>query len=99
MDAAFANGLAAIIDFLLNMVQVLVIASVLISWVGADSRNSIVQMIYQATEPMYRPIRRFTSRFPGPFDWAPLVVLLIIVFLQKSVVFYLRQYATYPSLP
>jgi len=93
MTAAFASGLSAALDFVLQMVQVLVIASVLISWLGADPNNGIVQMIRQTTEPIYRPLRRLTSRIPGPIDWAPMLVLLIIVFLQKSVGFYLQKIA------
>ena len=92
MDAAIASGLAGVISFILSMVQILVLASIIVSWVG-DPNNQIVQMIYAVTEPIYRPIRRFTNRIPGPFDWAPIAVILIIIFLQKSVVFYLNQYA------
>ncbi len=86
------SGLAAVIEFLLTIVQFLVFASVIVSWVG-DRNNQIVQMIYSITEPMYRPLRRFTSRIPGPFDWAPLAVLAIVIFLQASVVGWLKSLA------
>lgn len=92
MDAALASSLAAVIHFVLNIVQLLVIASIIVSWVG-DRSNSIVQMIYQVTEPMYRPIRKLTRNIPGPFDWAPLGVLLIIVAIERGVVAYLEAYA------
>ena len=92
MDAAIAQGLAGVISLVLNIVQVLVIASIVVSWVG-DPSNQIVQMIYSVTEPIYRPLRRLTSRIPGPFDWAPVAVIMIIIFLERSVVFYLQQYA------
>lgn len=77
MDAALASTLAGVISFILNIVQFLVLASVVVSWIG-DTRHPIVQMIYSVTEPMYRPIRKFTSRIPGPLDWAPIAVLLIV---------------------
>lgn len=93
MSAALANGLAAVIEVILNMVQVLIFASIIVSWVGADPRNQIVQMIGRMTEPLYRPLRGITSKIPGPFDWAPMILILIIIFLQKSVVAYLRSYA------
>ena len=83
MDAAIAQGLAGVISFILSVVQILVLASIVVSWVG-DPNNQIVQMIYSVTEPIYRPIRRYTNKIPGPFDWAPIVVILIIIFLQKS---------------
>lgn len=92
MDAAFASSLAAIIGFILNIVQLLVIASVIVSWVG-DPSNSIVQMISSVTEPMYRPIRKLTRNIPGPIDWAPMGVLLIVIAIERGVVAYLNAYA------
>lgn len=85
------NGLAFVLDLVFNLVQLLVIASIIISWVNADPYNPIVRTITGITEPIYRPLRRFTSRIPGPFDWAPLVLILIIVFLQKSLIPYLVE--------
>ncbi len=93
MTASLANGLAFVFNLVLNMVQLLVIASVVVSWVGGDPRNQLVQMVKSATEPIYRPLRRLTSRIPGQMDWAPFAALLVVVFLQKTVVFYLMQIA------
>lgn len=93
MDAAIANGLAAVINFFLSFVQILVFASIIVGWVGADANNPIVTMIHRSTEPIYRPLRRFTRKIPGPFDFAPLVVIAIILFIQQSVVAYLINYA------
>lgn len=91
MTAALAGGLAFVLNLILNMVQLLIFASVVISWVGADPNNFIVQMIRGTTEPMYRPIRPLLRRLPGPIDWSPLIILLICVFLQQSVVRYLAS--------
>lgn len=82
MGAALLDGLAAVVSMFAQMIQLLVIASVIVSWVG-DRSHPIVQMIYNITEPMYRPLRRLTSRIPGPFDWAPMVLLAIVILIQK----------------
>jgi YggT family protein len=50
-------------------------------------------MIYNITEPMYRPLRRLTSRIPGPFDWAPMLLLAIVILVQKVLEAMLRGYA------
>lgn len=92
MGPAAADGLAAVISMFLSMIQLLVLASVIVSWVG-DKSNVVVQMIYNITEPIYRPIRRLTSRIPGPFDWAPLAVIAIVIFLEKFLVQSLTNYA------
>ena len=90
MLGPIADGIARVVEIVLNMVQLLVIASVLIGWVGADPNNQIVMMIHNLTEPLYRPFRRLTRALPGPLDWAPLLVLLAITFLQYGVVPYIR---------
>ena len=91
MLGPLADGIAHVLEIVLNMVQLLVIASFIISWVGADPNNQIVVMITNLTEPMYRPIRRFTSKLPGPLDWSPMIVLLITIFLMYGVIPYIRM--------
>lgn len=92
MTESIAYGLIAVVDFIANFVNLLVFASVIISFVGADPSNPIVQIIRQCTEPVYRPMRRLTSRIPGPFDFAPLLLLMVVIFLQKAITFGLRQF-------
>jgi len=91
MLGPLADGIAHVLEIVLNMVQLLVIASFIISWVGADPNNQIVVMITNLTEPMYRPIRRFTRKLPGPLDWSPMIVLLITIFLMYGVIPYIRM--------
>lgn len=91
MLGPLADGIAKVVEVILNMVQLLIIASVIISWVGADPNNQIVRAIGAMTDPILKPFRRMTRGLPGPFDWAPLIVLLLIVFLMNGVVPYIRM--------
>lgn len=94
MFGPLANGVAMVIEIILNVIQLLILASIIISWVGADPSNQIVVAIRTFTEPLYRPIRKLTSNFPGPLDWAPMILLLIIIFLQVGIVPYIRMLGT-----
>lgn len=85
MTAGIVQGLAAVINFFISAIQLLVFASFIVSWVG-DRSNQIVIMIINITEPIYRPIRRFTRNIPGPFDWAPMIVLAVLIFAQMAIV-------------
>ena len=89
--------LSFIIELALNMAQVIVIASVIISWVGADQYNPIVQLIRNLTEPMYRPLRKMTQGFSGALDLSPLIVLLIITTIQKGILPYIKMMLIQPS--
>lgn len=78
--------------FILDIVWFIVIVSAIFSWLFAfnviNSSNQFVtqigSMLYQLTEPMYRPIRRFMPNFNG-LDLSPLIVLVIIFFLQRVI--------------
>jgi YggT family protein len=97
MPVAIVNMISFILELILNMAQVVVIASVIISWVGADPYNPIVQLIRNLTEPMYRPFRKLTENFSGPIDLAPLIVLLLITTIQKGILPSIKMMILQPS--
>lgn len=89
----------AILDIILIALQVytyLLIASVILSWLIAfnviNTRNQFVAMVadflYRITEPVLAPIRR---RMPdlGGIDISPIVVFLLILLLEKIIVYYI----------
>ncbi|HOX72012.1 MAG TPA: YggT family protein [Dokdonella sp.] len=85
-----AGGLALIafadlIGFTLMMLLVLIIARVILSFAGSDSRHPVVPLIHQLTEPVLRPVR---TRMPAPggLDFSPMIVLLSIALLQALLV-------------
>lgn len=79
-------------SFILDIVWFIVIVSAVFSWLFAfnviNSSNQFVSqigsMLYQLTEPMYRPIRRFMPNFNG-IDLSPIIVLVIIFFIQRLI--------------
>ena len=87
MDIALANGLVAVIQFITNILQLLVIASIVVSFVG-DRNNPIVQVIESITEPMYAPFKKITRHIPGPLDWSPILLLAIILFVSRPFFLY-----------
>jgi YggT family protein len=58
----------------------LIIASVLVSWLGQNLRHPFVPLLYQLTEPVLRPFRRFIPPIAG-IDLSPLFALITIRFL------------------
>ena len=89
----------AVLDVVLLALQIyvwLLIASAVLSWLIAfnvvNTRNQFVAMVwdslYRITEPVLRPIR---NRLPnmGGIDISPIILLLIIFFLQSVIVRYI----------
>jgi YggT family protein len=78
-------GFATVLDYALTIYTWVVIARALISWVNPDPWNPIVQFLTRATEPVLAPIRRRLGWSMG-VDLSPLVVIVVIWFLQIAVV-------------
>lgn len=84
MPPQLIMALSFIIELALNMAQVLVIASVIISWVGADPYNPLVQTIQKLTEPLFKPFRGISQKMNLPIDLSPMIVLLLITTIQRG---------------
>jgi len=54
-----------------------------------DRRNTIYQMVGQIVEPMLIPIRKVVPNFGG-LDFSPLVLMLLLQFLNMIIVAILR---------
>lgn len=78
------NTILDVIAIILNFVKILVIASIVVSWVG-DPNNQIVQIINSVTEPLYRPFRKITAKLPGPLDWSPIIIFLLIFVIESLI--------------
>ena len=86
------------ISQLLSIYVFVIIASAVFSWLYAfnvvNTRNQFVSMIgqflYAVTEPVLRPIRRFLPA-TGGIDLSPVVLILIIWFIQAVILPNLAQ--------
>ena len=81
---------------ILNIYKYIVIVNVIISWLVAfnvlNTHNrfvySILELSYKLTEPMLNKIRRFLPNL-GTLDISPVVLLVLIWFLQTCMYLYL----------
>jgi YggT family protein len=89
----FVVALARIIDIVLTLYMWLIIARALISWVNADPYNQIVIFLYKATEPVLRLVRRIIPFRNIGIDLSPMIVILVILFLQYFLVETIIQFA------
>lgn len=89
----FFNALAKIIDVVLSLYMWIIIARAVISWVNPDPYNPIVRFLYNITEPVLSRVRRFIPISFGGIDFSPMILILIIIFLQGFLVPTLAQMA------
>jgi YggT family protein len=82
-------ALFQVIDIVLQMYVYILIASAIFSWLYAFNVinssnqfvNSVGRFLYNVTEPVLAPLRRVLPNLGG-IDISPIVVLLIIFFIQ-----------------
>jgi YggT family protein len=89
----FLSAIAVILHLVLNGYMIIIIASALISWVNPDPYNPIVRFLYRASEPALRPVRRTLGAALGGIDISPIIVILVIYFLDIFVVGSLQDIA------
>jgi YggT family protein len=66
--------------------MLIVIARAILSWVSPDPYNPIVRFLYNVTEPVLYKIRRILPFDLGGIDISPMILILIILFLDQFVV-------------
>jgi YggT family protein len=84
-------ALAQVLHLLLNVYMLLIIARAIISWVSPDPYNPIVNFLYRATDPVLRYVQRIIPPLGG-IDLSPILVLIVIVFLDQFLVGSLREF-------
>ncbi|HKA34410.1 MAG TPA: YggT family protein [Candidatus Binatia bacterium] len=84
--ANLIRAVALVLDYLLWAYMWIVIARAILSWVNPDPYNPIVRFLYNATEPVLYRIRRALPLFAGGIDFSPIIVFVIILFLQQFLV-------------
>jgi YggT family protein len=87
------NAVAVVIDYVLLFFMIIVIARAVLSWVSPDPYNPIVRFIHNVTEPVLYQVRRRIPAIFGGIDFSPVIVILIIYFLQIFIVQSLKDLA------
>ena len=90
------NPFLWLVDTLITLYIWILIASAILSWLIAfnvvNTRNPIVagigEFLYRVTEPALRPIRSVLPNLGG-IDISPVIVILIIIFLQSVITRYI----------
>jgi YggT family protein len=86
------NPLAALLIYILEIYKWVVIAAVIVSWLTAfnviNPHNNFVRTVLRIlmalTEPVFRQVRRVIPPMGG-LDLSPIVVFVVIWFLQYTI--------------
>jgi YggT family protein len=82
----FIAAVAHILDTVLTIYMWIIIIRAVLSWVNPDPYNPIVRFIHQVTEPVMYRVRRWIPIGGMGIDFSPIIILLVIVFLQSFLI-------------
>lgn len=92
--ANLLNAVAVVLNMVLGTLLIIVVLRALISWVNPDPYNPVVRFLVGTTEPFLKHLRRFVPPVAGRVDITPLILLLVIYFLQAFLVQTLFDFST-----
>lgn len=85
-------NLIQLVNLVFQLLQWLIIARILVSWVPIDPRHPVIRFIESVTEPLLAPLRRLIPPIGGPgmrLDVSPLVAVLLLQLVWRLVNNYL----------
>jgi len=82
----FLSATAQILKIILELYMWVIIIRALLSWVNPDPYNPIVQFLNSITEPVLYRVRQLIPMSGVGIDFSPIIVILIIIFLQSFLV-------------
>jgi YggT family protein len=81
-----AEFLQIFLRFLVIALWIVILGRVLLSWINPRFEGPVGRFLFDATEPLLAPIRRFLPQ-AGGLDLAPLILLIGLGFLMRLVLF------------
>ena len=79
----FLSATAQILKIILELYMWIMIIRSLLSWVNPDPYNPIVQFLNSITEPVLYRVRQLMPMSGTGIDFSPMIVILLIIFLQS----------------
>jgi YggT family protein len=74
--------IANVINTVAQILYVLILARIVVSWIGLNPWNPIVRWLRIIVDPILRPFRRVLPTFGG-IDFSPLLAILVIFFIAR----------------
>ena len=81
----------SVLQLLISFLMMTVFASVVISWLRAFGvripyYHPLIRAIEQTYEAMVRPLRRAVPTGGGGLDFAPMIVIILLIILRRLIV-------------
>ncbi|SHJ13223.1 YggT family protein [Geosporobacter subterraneus DSM 17957] len=77
------------VDYFFRVLDFLIIARIIMSWINLNPYGTIYKLIYQLTEPILAPFRNFLIRLGvggGFIDFSPILAVFTLGILRNIII-------------
>jgi YggT family protein len=82
----FISALAWLVDLVINVLLLAILLNALLSWFRLDHGNPAVQLLERVSDFVCNPIRRLFPTVASGIDFAPMIAMVALMFLQRFIV-------------
>jgi YggT family protein len=85
----FGNVLGAVawlVDLVFNVLMLVILVNALLSWFRFDTSHPAVVMLDRISDAVCNPIRRMFPTVTSGIDFAPMIAMVALIFLQRIIV-------------
>lgn len=76
------------VDYFFRVLDFLIIARIILSWVNPNPHGSVTRLLYQLTEPVLAPFRNLLARFGlggGLIDFSPILAVFALNIMRTFI--------------
>lgn len=74
-----------IISLIIDVLQIVIVIRVILSWVAPTSRNDFTEVVYSITEPILKPFRMILPLGYSRIDISPILAYFVLNLIRKLV--------------
>ena len=78
--------LYTIINNVFNLLQMLIMIRVVLSWIPHNPYNQLIQLVYQITDVVLKPLRDFFPLQTAGVDFTPIIAFFLLGFIKKILI-------------
>jgi len=75
--------LFTIINNVFNLLQMLIMVRVILSWILHDPYNQMIRLLYQVTDPILRPIKDILPFHSMGMDFSPIAAFILLGIVKR----------------
>ena len=80
-----------LVSSVFQIINILIIIRVLLSWFNVNSYNQYIRLLYTITEPILAPFKNLLSSFNMGIDISPMIAIIALSFIRNFLIRLLIQ--------